>query len=168
MIPVSSSQICSETVWEECDDRDISIWMYVCPLGANLLNVTEVCSSSWPSLMREKDTGWPVIQFTLCGRIWHDTKFHSIDAFPNKDPKWPPLPPPYIPLNKHLLLYRVPKSGGRFWPCCHGFSSVMGQDMCLVYILWDAERREGGLVRWFPLMGHSSVWDVCFCLFFSG
>lgn len=95
-----------------------------------------------------------------------------------KKKKWPPLlcsPPPRSPflLDKYIECVLSFIYLSRAWfvsdPVTHGFSPCMGQDMCLLYVLWDAEKREGGLECWCPLVPHSSVWDcVCVCVFNAG
>lgn len=66
-------------------------------------------------------------------------------------------------LDKLIVFHIFVKSTVCIWPCCHGFTPCMRQDMCLLYILWDAKKREGGQDCWFPLVPHSRV-----CIFDVG
>lgn len=163
----------------ESDDKGISIWIDVWSLGRNHPECVWSVQLSLAVSYGRKASRW-LIQFTLCPlveeRIWHDTKCHSIDAFPNKGQKngclvlfsppsslassylFPSWQAHWIRLVFHIFV----KCMVCIWPGCHGFSSCMGQDMCLLYIWWDAEKIEGRLECWCPLVPHSSVWDFVF------
>lgn len=80
----------------ESDDKGISIWIDVWSLGRNHPECVWSVQLSLAVSYGRKASRW-LIQFTLCPlveeRIWHDTKCHSIDAFPNKgQKKWLPRP----------------------------------------------------------------------------
>ena len=65
-----------------------------------------------------------------------------------------------------LVFHTFVKSMVCIWPCRHGFSSCMELDMCLLYILWDAEKREGGLECWCPLGATFKCVRCCVFFFF--
>lgn len=116
----------------------------------------------------------PVYFVPVCGGenlAWHQVPLNRCFS-KQRQKKWPP---PMLSSSSLLVscltsilnpsrLSDIVKSMVCIWPCCHGFSSCMGQDMCLLYILWDAEKREGGLECWCPLVPHSSVCETL-CVF---
>lgn len=85
-----------------------------------------------------------------------------------KAKKWPPLPcapllAPHFLLDKHIESLSSFIYLSRAWflsdPVAMVRASVWGRTC--VYILWDAEKSEGGGECWCPLVADSSVQDLC-------